>query len=110
MSLDVKDLTYELALAELDTLISKLEKGDVDLDEAIACYERGSRLAQHCAALLDRTEQKVTQLVVGGGGRLSEKPIETVATEIAEPAQPARARAIDPPHRPPAIDPDDVPF
>jgi len=65
---DVAALTYEQALAELDTLIQRLEGGAVNLDEAIAAYERASRLAQHCADLLDRTEQKITQLVVGPSG------------------------------------------
>jgi exodeoxyribonuclease VII small subunit len=65
---DIAALTYEQALAELDTLIQRLEGGAVNLDEAIACYERASLLAQHCAELLDRTEQKITQLVVGPAG------------------------------------------
>jgi exodeoxyribonuclease VII small subunit len=65
---DVAALTYEQALAELDTLIQRLEGGAVNLDEAIVAYERASRLAQHCADLLDRTEQKITQLVVGPSG------------------------------------------
>jgi exodeoxyribonuclease VII small subunit len=72
---DIARLTYEEALAELDTLITRLEGGAVQLDEAIACYERGSRLAQRCAELLDRTEQAVMQLVVGGSGRLEERPL-----------------------------------
>ncbi|MFN2568070.1 MAG: exodeoxyribonuclease VII small subunit [Candidatus Dormibacteria bacterium] len=111
MSEDLGGLSYERALAELDTVISKLEKGDVDLDEAIACYERGSRLAQHCAALLDRTEQKVTQLVVGGSGRVIEKPIDGASPPPDVPPQPARARAVQPERqRPLPIDPDDIPF
>ncbi|HXA27172.1 MAG TPA: exodeoxyribonuclease VII small subunit [Candidatus Angelobacter sp.] len=65
---DVAALTYEQALAELDGLIQRLEGGAVNLDEAIVAYERASRLAQHCADLLDRTEQKITQLVVGPTG------------------------------------------
>ena len=73
---DVEGLSYERALAELDQIIERLERGAVALDEAIAAYERGARLAQHCGSLLDRTEQKVTQLVVGAGGRITEKPLE----------------------------------
>ena len=42
---DVAAMSYEQALAELDQLIARLEGGAVQLDEAIACYERGSRLA-----------------------------------------------------------------
>jgi exodeoxyribonuclease VII small subunit len=111
---DVAELSYERALAELDQIIERLERGAVPLDEAIAAYERGARLAQHCADLLDRTEQKVSQLVVGGGGRVSEKPFAAraglgEALELAAPLSPPPrsgggvAGADD-------IDPDDIPF
>ncbi len=46
---DISGLTYEAALAELDTLITKLEGGSIPLEEAIGAYERGAVLAQHCA-------------------------------------------------------------
>ena len=115
---DIATMTYEQALAELDSLIGRLEAGTVELDEAIRCYERGSRLAQRCAELLDRTEAAVTQLVVGGGGAIQERPLEA---EVAEPAaaaprppggprplvppppgSPARARVASPSGAPPA--------
>jgi len=105
---DITALTYEAALAELDTLITKLEGGSIALEEAIGAFERGTLLAQHCAALLERTEQRVNQLVVGADGRIGERPLEAVgtATEAAlPPVAPAPARA-----RSPRIDPDDVPF
>jgi exodeoxyribonuclease VII small subunit len=88
---DVAAMRYEQALSELDSLIGRLESGTVDLDEAIACYERGSRLAQRCAELLDLTEQRVMQLVVGPGSSSRERPFmgETPAT----PAAPATATA-----------------
>jgi exodeoxyribonuclease VII small subunit len=109
---DIEELSYERALAELDQIIERLERGAVALDEAIAAYERGARLAQHCGSLLDRTEQKVTQLVVGAGGRIAEKPLSP-EREVAEPpAVPPgvplaratqRGDALD-------IDPDEIPF
>jgi exodeoxyribonuclease VII small subunit len=79
---DIASMRYEQALAELDTLIGRLESGTVDLDEAIACYERGTRLAQRCAELLDLTEQRVMQLVVGSGPSGRERPF------LGEPAAP----------------------
>lgn len=85
---DIATMTYEQALTELDGLIGRLEAGTVELDEAIKCYERGSRLAQRCGELLDRTEAAVTQLVVGGGGSIQERPLEA---EVAEPPAPARS-------------------
>jgi len=73
---DITGLTYEAALAELDTLITKLEGGSIALEEAIGAFERGTLLAQHCAALLERTEQRVNQLVVGADGGIGERPLE----------------------------------
>jgi exodeoxyribonuclease VII small subunit len=119
---DVAALTYEQALAELDTLIKRLEGGAVNLDEAIACYERASRLAQHCAELLDRTEQKITQLVVGPSGPQERAfspdvvpaaqgaPSGAGAAEAAlppptvppPPSAPVRARSVRQPAPPPA--------
>lgn len=84
MTEDVAALSFEEALAELDRIIERLEAGDVGLDEAIAWYERGVRLAQRCAELLDRTEQRVTQLVVGATGQLVERPFEVTPNETGE--------------------------
>jgi exodeoxyribonuclease VII small subunit len=91
---DLAVMRYEQALAELDTLIGRLESGTVDLDEAIACYERGSRLAQRCAELLDLTEQRVMQLVVGSGSSGRERPFlgeQAASAAAAAPAAPATA-------------------
>jgi exodeoxyribonuclease VII small subunit len=89
---DIATLTYEQALAELDTLIQRLEGGAVNLDEAIACYERASRLAQRCAELLDRTEQKITQLVVGPSGA-QERAFSPEAVPTGAPAPSGTAGA-----------------
>lgn len=107
---DVETLSYERALEELDQIIERLERGAVPLDDAIAAYERGALLAGRCAALLDRTEQKISQLVVGAGGRIAERPLEPqeavreAAPDLtAPPARRAAAAGDD-------IDPDDIPF
>jgi exodeoxyribonuclease VII small subunit len=103
---DIAAMRYEQALAELDALIGRLEGGTVDLDEAIACYERGSRLAQRCAELLDLTEQRVMQLVVGHGPTNPERPFvgeqaapapAPAGSPPAAPSQPPRARPAGPP-------------
>jgi exodeoxyribonuclease VII small subunit len=97
---DIAALTYEQALAELDTLIQRLEGGAVNLDEAIACYERASRLAQHCAELLDRTEQKITQLVVGPSGA-QERPFSPDVVPSQPSGSLSAASAADQPAMPP---------
>ena len=103
MTDDVATLSFEAALAELDGLITRLEAGSVDLEEAIACYERGAQLAQRCAELLDRTEAKVMQLVVGAGGVQEERPFTPGAD--AAPAADASPRASKPPGGRPSVPP-----
>jgi exodeoxyribonuclease VII small subunit len=100
-------LTYEAALAELDTLISKLEGGSIALEEAIGAYERGVILAQHCSDLLAHTEHRVKQLVVNSSGALGERPLEAVGP--AETQSPTIA-VVPTRVTQPRIDPDDVPF
>jgi exodeoxyribonuclease VII small subunit len=102
-------LTYEAALAELDTVIAKLEGGSIPLEEAIGAYERGVVLAAHCAELLERTEQRVNQLVVSASGALGERPLEAAGAPASEaraaPVAATRVRTVLP-----RVDPDDVPF
>ena len=56
------ELTYEQAFAELETVVAALESEQRPLDESIALYERGQKLARHCAELLERAELQVRQL------------------------------------------------
>jgi exodeoxyribonuclease VII small subunit len=125
---DIAGLTYEAALAQLDALIQKLEGGSIPLEDAITAYDRGTRLARHCEELLDRTERRVTALMVGSDGRPAERPLEIDASGSDAPVAPAPAAR--PPAAPAApdtttgglfapaqrrpgaapVDPDDVPF
>jgi exodeoxyribonuclease VII small subunit len=58
----IESLTYEQALAELETIVAELESEEHTLDDAIARFERGQALAKHCADLLDKAELKVRQI------------------------------------------------
>lgn len=63
--------SFEVAQQELEALIVKIEGGDVGIEESMAAYERGLALLSHCKGILDRAEQKFTDLtekVKGGGG------------------------------------------
>jgi exodeoxyribonuclease VII small subunit len=55
-------MPYETAQDELEQLVRRIEAGEVGLEESIACYERGVALVKHCRALLDKAEQKFTDL------------------------------------------------
>ena len=51
---DMEALSFEQALAELEAIVTRLETGEGALDDAIAAYERGAKLKQHCQKKLER--------------------------------------------------------
>lgn len=55
--------TFEESFRQLQETISALEQGGLALDEAIARFERGIELANHCRRLLDEAELRVTRLL-----------------------------------------------
>ena len=65
---EMAGLPFEAALAELEGIVSKLELGQVPLEESIAIYERGEALKRHCEALLKRAEARVESITLGPGG------------------------------------------
>jgi exodeoxyribonuclease VII small subunit len=68
-------LDYEAALVELDSVLARLEDGQVPLEEAMGLYERGVRLVRRCSGLLDGAERRVTELTSGADGLLRERPL-----------------------------------
>ena len=66
---DIKEMTFERALKELESIVGRLERGDVELEESIAIYERGEALRDHCDRLLKHAEAKVEKLTFGPDGR-----------------------------------------
>jgi exodeoxyribonuclease VII small subunit len=65
---DIKDLSFEKALKELEGIVGRLERGDVELEESITIYERGEALREHCDRLLRQAEAKVEKLTLGANG------------------------------------------
>jgi len=56
---ELKKLTFEEAMQELEKLVDSLDKGDVSLDEAIAAYDRGSQLKDYCQKMLHEAKMKI---------------------------------------------------
>ena len=65
---DIKEFSFERALKELETIVARLEKGDVELEDSIAIYERGEALREHCDRLLKQAEAKVEKLTLNNQG------------------------------------------
>lgn len=66
---DIAALPFEKALAELEAIVARLERGDVALDESIAAYERGEALKAHCQKLLSAAEARVEKIRLTAEGR-----------------------------------------
>lgn len=58
----VEQLSYEQALAELETIVTSLETDKLSLEASMALFERGQALSRHCVDLLDKAELRIKQL------------------------------------------------
>jgi exodeoxyribonuclease VII small subunit len=74
---EVGGLSFEAALKQLEEIVTKLERGDVPLEESIAIYERGEALKKHCEALLARAEERVEKIRSQEGKAVGLEPFDT---------------------------------
>ena len=72
----VTEMSFEEAMAALETVVRALEQGDVPLDDSIRLYERGAALKAHCAARLKDAETKVEMIRAKDGQAVGTSPAE----------------------------------
>ena len=73
---DIKKMSFEDALGELEKIVGGLEQGSGKLDEAIGAYERGTFLRQHCEAKLREARERVETINLSSDGSVSAEPAE----------------------------------
>ena len=73
---DIGTLSFEDALAELETIVRKLEEGETSLDDAIGAYERGALLKQHCQKKLDEAKTRVDKITLQSDGTVKTDPAD----------------------------------
>lgn len=66
---DVIAMSFEKALAELESIVQRLERGDVPLEESVTIYERGEALKRRCDELLRQAEARVEKITLDAAGR-----------------------------------------
>jgi len=66
MSTDLDEMAFEEALAELEKIVDRLERGQLALDESLTLFERGQALAAACSRKLDEAELKLEQATSEG--------------------------------------------
>ena len=71
------EVDFESALKELETLVSRMESGELSLDESLKAFERGIELTRKCQSSLEAAELRVKTLT-------TEKELEDSYLEIDE--------------------------
>jgi exodeoxyribonuclease VII small subunit len=66
---DIKKLTFERAIEELESIVKRLEEGKVPLEESVAIYERGEVLKKRCEELLKQAEARVEKITLDASGK-----------------------------------------
>lgn len=75
---DIKKLTFERAIEELESIVKRLEEGKVPLEESVAIYERGEVLKARCEELLKQAEARVEKITLDASG----KPAGTAPLDV----------------------------
>ena len=74
---DIKKLSFEDAIEELESIVRDLEEGTSALDDSIKSYERGALLKKHCEMKLLQARTKVEKIVVDRDGSVGIEPSRT---------------------------------
>jgi exodeoxyribonuclease VII small subunit len=74
----IADMPFEDAMKELESIVSKLEKGDISLEASIEAYERGESLKKRCEDLLKQAEARIEKIKLGADG----KPTGTTPLDV----------------------------
>lgn len=93
-------MSFENALTELEGIVEKLEKGGLALNESLALFEKGVKLARFLRTELERAEKKIDILLKDEKGTVKEKPFELEEEESESPEE----------ETPPDSDDNNLPF
>jgi exodeoxyribonuclease VII small subunit len=69
-------LSFEKALADLEAIVQKLEKGGLSLNESLALFEKGVKLAKYLREELGKAEKKVEILLKDDKGEVTKEPFD----------------------------------
>ena len=72
----IDTLSFETALAELESIVQRLERGQLDLEASIAAYERGTALRRHCATKLEEARLRVEKITFDKAGQPRLEPMD----------------------------------
>lgn len=71
-----KEIKFETALQRLETIVDKLESGDISLDEGLKIFEEGNDLVKICINKLNQAEKRIKKITTDSDGSISIKDFE----------------------------------
>ena len=71
----INELTFEQATERLESIVNKLESGEVPLENSIELFHEGMKLAKHCHQKLEKAELKIDK-ILEKDGELIKRPFE----------------------------------
>ncbi len=83
----MSEMSFETALTELEGIVEKLERGGLALNESLALFEKGVKLARFLRTELEKAEKKIDILLKNEKGKIKEKPFELEEEESAIPEE-----------------------
>ena len=82
MQKEIKKISFEQALAELESIVQKLESGQVELEGAVAAYEKGIQMQKICEEKLKEAQMKVEKLILDKEGNpIRKEPLDATTEE-----------------------------
>jgi len=83
----MSEMSFEKAMTELEGIVEKLEKGGFALNESLALFEKGVKLARFLRTELEKAEKKIDILLKDEKGKIKEKPFELEEEKIVTPEE-----------------------
>ena len=75
---EIKKLSFEEAISELEQIVEDLERGDIELEDSISIYEKGVILKAHCEAKLKTAKMKIDKIISHPDGDFSSEPLDEI--------------------------------
>ena len=69
-------MNFEESMKKLETIVTELENGNLNLDESVKKFEEGMKIANQCNNILEETEKKIT-ILLENDGELKEENFQT---------------------------------
>ena len=69
-------MNFEESMKKLETIVTELENGNLNLDESVKKFEEGMKIAKQCNNILEETEKKIT-ILLENVGELKEENFQT---------------------------------